>query len=58
MIRESAGSVHSRESAYLINLGNAVFSAVVTSILFIITVVNFIYLYRTHGLDNLSILFP
>ena len=43
---------------YLINLGNAIFSAIVTYILFIITVVNFIYLYRIHGLDNLSILFP
>lgn len=55
---ECWNSVHSREFVYLINLGNAIFSAIVTYILFIITVVNFIYLYRIHGLDNLSILFP
>lgn len=43
---------------YLINLGNALFSAVVTYILLIITVVCFTYLHRTHSLDNLCIDLP
>ena len=55
---ECWSSVHPREFVYLINLGNALFSAVVTYILLIITVVCFTYLHRTHSLDNLCIDLP